>query len=200
MKLDRALGLLGILGGGILLSAFLPVALPWTPDAFNLRLVVYGIGAMAVIVGVHRRHMDSGPALAWSAAIPAFVAHATYTVLVIVAVSQPGQVGAGDYGPWFATAAMGMWLADAWFGVVIVRLGISDRWAGLALAIGSPLTLLGIDRLGLVDGPIGSIIGPIALTGVALNGLGWVLLGIDLVRQAKANRSPSSLAHGLPRP
>ena len=197
--LDRLLGILGIAGGGVLLLGFLPPAIPWTPDLFNVRLVVYGIGAVAVVVGVHRRQVSAAPALVWSATIPAVVAHTVYTVLILGAVSPPGEIGPGSFGPWLFAAGLAMWLADAWFGIVTARLAVVERWGGMALAVGSPLALLGIDRLGLVDGPAAGLVGPLALTGVFLNGLGWLLLGVALVRQAKAYRS-SSPAHGFPSP
>ena len=59
-----------------------------------------------------------------------------YSVLVIRSVSQPGEIGPGDYGPWFDPVAILMWLADAWFGIVTVRLAMIGRWGGLALAVG----------------------------------------------------------------
>jgi hypothetical protein len=34
-----------------------------------------------------------------------------------------------------------------------------------------------------------TIFGPIALIGVALNGVGWVLLGLDLVRPTKVEQA-----------
>jgi hypothetical protein len=196
---DRIMGVLGVMAGAILLLGLLPLSMSWTPDLFNLRLVLFGLGAMAVVVGVHRRQVHAGPMLARSAAAASLAAHALYTVLIIRAASQPGQIGPGDVGPWFFAAGLAMWLADAWFGLVTARLGAVDRWGALALALGSLLALSGMDRLGLVDGPLAAIVVPVALTGVALVGLGWVLLGIDLVRQAKAKRS-SPPVHGLPSP
>ena len=38
-RATRALGILGIVGGAILVAAFLPF-IPWGPDVFNLRLVL----------------------------------------------------------------------------------------------------------------------------------------------------------------
>ena len=51
----------------------------------------------------------------------------------------------------------------------------------LALAIGSTLAILGMDRLELTSEANPTIFGPIGLIGVALNGVGWILLGLDLV-------------------
>jgi hypothetical protein len=54
------------------------------------------------------------------------------------------------------------------------------RWGAGALAIGSVLAFLGMDRLDLVQGDLAWLFTPAALLGVALNGAGWVLLGFDL--------------------
>ena len=199
---DRVLGVLGVIGGGFLLLGFLPPAIPWTPDLFNLRLVAYGIGAIAVVLAVHRHLVDRASALVWSATIPAVATHAFYTVRILLAVSQPGEIGPRDYGPGFDLIAIVMWLADAWFGLVAARLALGslDRWGGVALAVGSPMALLGISWLGLVHGPYAAIFTPLALTGVFLNGLGWVLLGFALIRQASKAYRSSLPVHGLPSP
>ena len=39
----KLLGAIGVAGGLLLISAFLP-RIPWTPDLFVLRLVVYNAG------------------------------------------------------------------------------------------------------------------------------------------------------------
>lgn len=69
--------------------------------------------------------------------------------------------------------------ADGWFALVTLRLGAVTRWGALALALGT-LALLGIDRLGLTSAANPTAIGQIALAGVALNGIGWIVLGIDV--------------------
>ena len=51
-----------------------------------------------------------------------------------------------------------------------------------ALAIGSLLAIIGMDRLGLTSASDITVFGRLGLTGVALNGIGWVLLGLDVVR------------------
>ena len=69
------------------------------------------------------------------------LANAWYLALVVRLVGQPGQPGAGDYGPDFLAAAIALWLTDAWFGAVALRLGGRDAMGGLALAVGSPSDL-----------------------------------------------------------
>lgn len=83
-----------------------------------------------------------------------------------------------------------MWLADAAFGVVSWRLAAVSRWGALALAIGSVLAFTGMDRLELVRGDLAWLFVPAALVGVALNGVGWILLGVDIA--FRPGRSPAA--------
>ncbi len=176
---SKLLGLVGVLGGLILIVAFVP-SIPWSPDFFNLRLVLFNVGAIAIVIGVHRRQADAGRRLALAAAIPAVLANAWYLVMVVRVVALPGEAGRGDYGPWFDVAATAMWLADAWFGIVVLRLGVASRAAGAVLGVGSVLALGGLDRLGLVSGQFAAIVEPLALAGIALNGIAWIALGLEL--------------------
>jgi hypothetical protein len=57
---NRTLGILGILGGLVLVAAFIPT-LPWGNALFNLRLVLFNAGAIAIIVAVHRRQAGISP-------------------------------------------------------------------------------------------------------------------------------------------
>lgn len=181
---SRLLGLIGIVGGAVLLlPAFLPVLFPFdlTPDLFNLRLALFNIGAIAIVVAVHRRQRSAAPALAALAAVLTVLANAWYLALTVMAVSLPGQVGPGDYGQMYSSAAVALWLTDAAFGLVILRLGVVSRWGGLALAIGSAFTFTGMSHLGFTfaDSPL--IFGlALPQVGIILNGLGWILLGLDL--------------------
>ena len=90
-----------------------------------------------------------------------------------------------------------LWLSAAVYGAAMLRIGAAwqgmPRWRGVATRLGaiallgSSVAWTGDDRLGLVDSePYGEVWSTIALTGVFLNGLGWVLLGGVL---ALGNRS-----------
>jgi hypothetical protein len=183
---SRALGLTGILGGSILLAAFL-VDVP--PDLNPLRIVLFNAGAIAIVVGVYRRQASAAPVMALVAAVPALVANGWSLALIARVVGQPGQPGLGDYGLDLFAAGIAMWLTDAWFGVVALRLGMVTRWGALALAIGSVLAMAGIDRLGLTSAENPTIFGPLSLIGVALNGLGWVLVGIDVATRRRVSET-----------
>lgn len=182
----RALGLLGILGGAILLVAFLPsmdIERGWN----FVRLALYCLGALAIIVAVHRRQVAVSPLLAWTGAIPAFATTGAYLVMLALTGwrERPFE---GDFGVVWSVVSFTMWLADGWFGVVTFKLGVVTRWGALALMLGS-FAVIGIDRVGLVTSLEPTIFSVLALGGVALNGIGWVLLGWDVATR----RRPSEI-------
>ena len=187
---SRMLGVMGILGGLVLVAAFLP-NLPWTWEFSALRLVLFNAGAIAIAVAVHRRQAAVSGRASLAVAIPVIVANAWYLAMVILSIGRP-QPPQGDpefrLVMFFAGAAM--WWADAAFGVVTWCLGAVTRWGALALAIGSVLAFTGMDRLELVRGDLAWLFVPAALVGVALNGIGWILLGVDLAFRRR--RSPAA--------
>jgi len=184
----KVLGGFGILGGFALIVAFVP-SIVWSGDVFNLRLVLFNIGAISIAIALDRRHAGAWPRLAVGATVPVIAANTWYALLVIGVVAQPGDPGPGVYGPWFAVAATALWLADALLGIVIWRLGPASRPAGAALAVGSILAWGGLDRLGLVSGDLAAIFAPLSQLGILLNGIAWIALGVDV-----ALRRPAGVA------
>jgi hypothetical protein len=183
---SRLLGVAGILGGAVLLAAFV---IDIAPGLNDLRLVLFNVGAMAVAIGVHRRQAPAAPGLALLGAVPAFLANAWYIAMVLHAIGRPNPFG-GDFGVVYFAASLALWVADAWFGLVTVRLGVAAQWGALALAIGSILAITGIDRLGLTSPANPTIFGPLSLVGIALNGIGWILLGLDVATHGRATTQP----------
>ena len=178
---NRALGLAGILGGAVLLAAFV---VDIEPDLNNARLILFNIGAIAVVLAVHRGQVAAAPTLARSVAGAALLANAWYLTMVVLAIGRPNPF-AGDFGLVFFWAAIAMWLTDAAFGIVALRLGLVTRWGAIALAIGSALAVTGIDRLALTSPANPTIFGPLSLIGIALNGLGLILLGLDVATRGR---------------
>jgi hypothetical protein len=175
---SRMLGLAGILGGSVLLAAFL---FEISPELNAVRIYLFLIGAMAIVVGVHRRQASVAPTVALLGVVPALLANAWYLAMMVLATGRP-QPFAGDFGLVFFAAGVAMWLGDAWFGVVTFRLGVVTRWGALALAIGSILAGTGIDRLGLTS----TIFGPLSQVGIVLGGIGWILLGLDVATRRRS--------------
>ena len=171
----RVLGVVGVLGGVGLLLAFVVEI----PAALNtVRLVLFGAGAVAIALATYGRHAAVSRRLALAGTIPLIVANGWYIAWILLAIGRERPF-AGDFGLAGFWAGLAFWLADAWFGIVALRLGVVWRWAALALAIGSLLAITGIDRLGLTSQANPTIFQPIALTGIALNGVAWVLLGLE---------------------
>ena len=181
---SRALGLAGILGGAVLLAAFL---FEISPELNAVRIYLFLIGAMAIVIGVHRRQASVAPTVALLGAVPALLANAWYLAMMVLATGRP-QPFAGDFGLVFFAAGVAMWLTAAAFGLVTLRLGVVTRWGALALASGSVLAFTGIDRLALTS----TIFGPLSQVGIALAGIGWILLGLDLATR----RRPSEARNG----
>ncbi len=185
--LSRLLGVLGVIGGAFLLIAFVGITIG--PDLFNLRLAMFNIGAIAVVIAVHQRQARSGRALALAGALPAIVANVAYLVLIVALVNQPGELGPGRFGALIAPVATAMWLSDVWFGLVALRLRAVSRLASLALVIGSLFALVGQDWIGIVHA--GSVIETAVLAGIAVHGLAWMALGLDVaLRRRPAATQP----------
>lgn len=172
----RALGVVGIMGGLGLLAAFVVEI----PSALNsARLVLFCAGAIAIALATYGRHAAVSGRLALAATMPLIVANGWYIAWILLALGRERPF-AGDFGMVGFWAGLAFWLADAWFGIVVLRLGVLWRWAALSLVVGSLAAIVGMDRLELTSQANPTIFTPIALTGVALNGIAWVLLGLEI--------------------
>ena len=172
----------GIVGGIVLLAAFV---VEIAPDLNSVRLGLFNLGAIAIVIAVHRRQLAASPTLARTVAGATVLANAWYLSMVVLSMDRPSSF-AGEFGLVFFWAGVAMWLTDAAFGVVTLRLGLVTRWGAAALAIGSALAFTGIDRLALTSSANPTIFGPMSLIGIALNGLGWIILGFDVATRGRA--------------
>jgi hypothetical protein len=185
-NLTRLLGVLGVLGGAVILVAFLPFV-PWSADLFNLRLVLFNLGTIAIVIAVYRRQVVVSPLLAASAAVPAVIANLWHLIMTVIAVSQPAELGVDGYGPVYIAASTAMWLSDAWFGLVALRLGGVGRVGALAVTIGSMFAFLGMANvLDFLGYSLAQVVGALAIPGIAVMGLGWVILGADLATRRRS--------------
>lgn len=174
---SRVLGAAGVLGGTVLLAAFVVDIAAGFNDA---RLILYVVGAIAVTIGVHRRQAAMAPRLSLAVAAIAVVANGWSLAMIVYARGQDHPFG-GDYGLVYFLAFLAMWLTDAAVGFAALRIGVVTRLGASALVIGSLLAILGMDRLGLSSAMDITVFGRLGLTGVALNGVGWILLGLDVM-------------------
>jgi hypothetical protein len=170
----RVLGLLGIAGGLILVSAFVF----FIPGTFNVaRLVLFNAGAIAIAIAVSRTSFEllGGPGIAAAA----FVVFANVLYAAMIVVTQQGRprlFGEHDALIWMLVG-MALWAADGLFGLVALRLTGLGRIGAASLVVGS-LAVLGLNNLGFVQPGVDSLASRLALAGVFSNGLGWVLLGL----------------------
>jgi len=147
------------------------------------------------VVAVHRRQVSRSPRIATVVAFAAIAANVLYLLRAVILPNGPWHPFAGDEGLVLFYGAVALWLTDAAFGLVTWRLGVVTRWGALTLAVGSTLAIVGIDRLELTSPSNPTIFGPIALIGVALNGVAWILLGLDvMIGESPALKLRSALA------
>lgn len=183
----RLLGLLGIIGGFALLSAWI-VTIP-TSDLLNLRLVLFTAGSMAIILVVARPDPRSGLSAIVLASGAALLANAAYLLMILMTVARPGDLRPTDFPPGFPIAGLALWSSDAAFGLAAFRVAGVNRAGALALGVGSLLAVTGIDRLGLTSAANPTIFVELSKVGLVLNGLGWVVIGLDVLLKAPPPRA-----------
>jgi hypothetical protein len=188
----RLLGVLGILGGLVLLAAFV-VEIPagWN----NVRIIVFYVGTVAIAIAVHPRHALVSRRLALVGTVALVLANAWSLGWFLFGMTRE-RPSAGDFGLVGFYAALASWLADAWFGLVALRIRVLWMPATLALAVGALLAITGIDRLELTSEANPTIFGPLSLVGIALVGVAWVLLGTQI---AMGRALPRVTAVDVPR-
>lgn len=175
---SRIMGLAGIAAGLAILAAFV-IDLP--SGVFRDRLIVFGVGVMAIGIGVHRRQAHRAP-MASLAATVALGAAVMLFLATVVLRDAPGVV--------VFWSGVFLWLASTAFGAVAALVGVVSRIGASAVAIGSLLTLTGIDRLGLVSESAPTLFNSLSQAGIVTMAVGWILLGIDLaMRPVTAQRT-----------
>ena len=143
-----------------------------------------------------------GPAsLSLATAGLAVVGNAWYLAMIVISFGRP-QFPEPDpeFRTIFFVAAIALWLGDVIFALVALRLGAVSRWASAVLALGAVVAFLAMgalgDRLpwlvGLID-----LTPPVHLWGVALAGIGWILLGFDVATRRRP--WPSASRRAAPR-
>jgi hypothetical protein len=197
----RLLGLVGLVGGILLLWAFISFNPFETRSANMLRLITFAIGGAAVAVAFYRRQALVARSLALvttGAVVFSGVWYATWIVLALWVQSPfSGTLGALNF--WSNGA---LWVSAAVYGAAMLKMGAAwqgmPRWLGVATRLGaiallgSSFAWVGDDRLGLVDSEqYGQMWSTIAMTGVFLNGTGWVILGAVLALGNRGARHSS---------
>jgi hypothetical protein len=193
----RILGLLAILGGLLLVSVWIPI-LRFVPETSNLtRLGLFNIGAIALALAVARGWAGSSRLIA-PVTLATIVANAAHLAMLVASIGRPVYpLPDPEFRLLADFAGAAMWLTDAALGFVAWRLaGLRGlrRGAGLALGLGSLFAFAGMARLGLFDGAAGWFFAPASQVGIALNGIGFMLLGVAVATR----RRPRSGEAGVP--
>jgi hypothetical protein len=148
-------------------------------------LALFFVGAMAVAAATYAPLATRGRGVARTAVGLVLVANAWGLAMGAISALFSIPVGPGTFGVVYFWAGLAWWLADALFGFVSLRLGGWARLGGLALGVGSLLAITGMDRLELTSSRNPTIFGPLSLTGIALNGVGWIVLGLWLIARPR---------------
>lgn len=190
---SRVLGFLGVVGGLAILAAFVVQKLifedqPWL---ITVRLLLFNLGAVAIVLGLRRRRASNAHPQVLESIIgwATMGANAWYAGMILLPVVGWAPF-AGDNHMVGFLAGLALWVTAVLFGLVVARGDGILRVGGMTLSIGSALTLLGIDRLGLTHGELAFLFVPIALAGQGLNGLGWLFLGYDLATRRRLKAEP----------
>jgi hypothetical protein len=195
----RWLGLLGLVGGILLLWAFISFNPFESRPANMVRLITFALGQAAIAFAFHGRLALASPRLAHVTTALVMFGGIGYALWVFVALWVPSPFS-GTFGALNFFGNGLLWLSAALFGFALLwtgvaskglpgRLGVAARLGAVAL-LGSTVGWLGDDRLGLVDSePFGQLIGSIALLGILFNGIGWVTLGSLLVVGGRGTRA-----------
>ena len=70
------------------MAAFLP-SLPWTPELFMLRIILFNAGAIAIVVAVHRRQASVSRRISLAVAVAVILANAWYLAMVVLSIGRP---------------------------------------------------------------------------------------------------------------
>ena len=185
----RFLGLFGILGAILLLWAFSSFN-PFQDQRVNsVRLTLFALAGAAISLAFYRRQALAAPTLALlttAAVVIGGIWSASWGVLAN-GVPSPNM---GTFGLIGLFANIALWVTPTIWAIGMLHTGAA--WQGMSpnrarltrvgvwLLIGSVVAWMGDDRLGMVDSLWGEMWQAIAITGVALNGVGWLILGAVL--------------------
>jgi hypothetical protein len=189
--ITRLLGLVGVIGGSLLLWAFISFEPFEERTANTVRLLLFVLGGAAVALAFYGRLAPAAPRLTLAITGAVVFAAAAYAAWLLLALGIE-RAFQGTFGALNFIANIALWLSAALYGAGLLWTRAAwrgmTRWPALATKVGAILLLgsmfgwLGDDRLGLVDAePFGAIWSAVALFGVALNGAGWIALGAVLL-------------------
>ncbi len=185
----RLLGIFGALGAVLLLVAFGAVTIE-VPLLNQLRLITFALAGAAIAFALYRRQALVAPNLALLTTAGVVIAGAWYVTWLLLSANVERPF-IGTFGLIGLFAGIALWVSPTIWAIGVLHTGAVWQGmtrsealatkAGTVILLGSVVGWLGDDRLGLVDSLWGAMWQTVALTGVAMNGIGWLILAIVLV-------------------
>ncbi len=186
----RALGIAGVLAGLVLIiPAVIAIDDVWYPP----RIMLFNALVIALAAGLHRRQAAASPRLALTAGALVILANVWFLGLVMLGVGDVNPFGT-SIGLVIVGSGVLLWTAAAMYGAASLAIGAFSRWGAILLVIGSLVGITGLDRFGLTHGDFGAFFDTAAQVGIALNGVGWILLGAELALRVPRRGEPTASA------
>ena len=194
----RLLGLLGVIGATLLLWAFISFNPFAAPGMNNIRLVLFAFAGAAISLAFYRRQASAAPTLALLTTAAVVIA-GLWSAAVVILSDRVESPFIGTFGLIGLFAGIGLWVSPAPWAIGMLHTGAA--WRGMspirrratklafALLTCSVVGWFGDDRLGMVDSLWGEMWQAVALAGVAMNGIGWLILGAVLVAPGRSPRA-----------
>jgi hypothetical protein len=194
----RGLGLFGMLGAGLLLWAFISLNPFADPVMNHIRLILFAVAGGAISLAFYRRQAMVAPALAILTTGAVVIAGVWYVMWLTLASGVPSP-HLGTFGLISMFASIALWVSPAAWAIGMLHTGAAWQGMsrnralvtklGLTILIGSVVAWFGDDRLGMIDSLWGEMWQAIAISGVAMNGVGWLTLGAVLFLGARSDPS-----------
>lgn len=193
----RLLGLFGVIGALLLLWAFISFNPFVDQRVNNIRVLVFSLAGAAISLAFYRRQALVAPTLALLTTGVVVIA-GLWSATVLLLSSGVESPLMGTFGLIGLFSGIALWVTPAIWAVGLLHTGAV--WQGMSrsrarlaklgavILIGSVVAWFGDDRLGMVDSLWGEMWRAIALVGVAMNGIGWLILGLVLVAGNRGNR------------
>jgi hypothetical protein len=199
----RALGVLAVVGGVLLVAVWLVGDVFSTPGLNSWRLGLFWLAGLAVAIAFYGRQAAVAPRLALVTSSLIVLTSAWNIAWLVLAIGRDSPFSA-DFGFLGFLASFLGWLAAAVYGagVLLGRAAwrgmtrtsrVATQLAAAVLVVAGPVATFGMDRLGLTRSePYGELFGTLGALGVTGVGAAWILFGAVLLLANRRSGAPST--------